>query len=424
MTEPMPALTDRALGESTDVHATSSSTSVRHFRVNFPETDLAELRRRIRATRWAERETVADDSQGVPLALLQQLARYWESEYDWRKCEAKLNERPQFVTEIEGLDIHFLHVRSKHENALPLILTHGWPGSIVHLLKVIDPLVNPEAHGADASDAFHLVIPSLPGYGFSGKPTKPGWGPERIARAWLELMKRLGYKKFVAQGGDWGAIVTELMAKEAPAELAGIHVNFPAAVPAEVIQAIQSHGPLPSDLSSEERAQAEKISALFTKGLGYAIEMATRPQTLAAIVDSPIGLAAWLLDLGDGDAKPAAAVTKALQRSTNGQASNELTRDDVLDNITTYWLTNTGISSSRLYWENKAAFFQPLGISIPVAVSVFPGEFYQPPLTWAARAYPKLIHYHRAEKGSHFPSWEQPQVFSGELRVAFRSLRG
>jgi pimeloyl-ACP methyl ester carboxylesterase len=397
--------------------------AIRAFFSSFREAELAELRRRINATNWPERETVADQTQGVPLALLQDLARYWGSEYDFRRCEGRLNELPQFITEIDGLDIHFIHVRSKHERALPLIITHGWPGSILHLLKVIDPLTNPTAHGASSDDAFHLVIPSLPGYGFSGKPTSAGWGPERIARAWVELMKRLGYSKFVAQGGDWGALVVDLMGKQGAPELLGIHTNLAAAVPAKIMHSIHAHAPLPPDLSSEERTQADKISELFATGLGYAIEMATRPQTLYGLVDSPIGLAAWLMDLGDGDAKPAAALTEALRRSTTGHAKDELTRDDVLDNITLYWLTKTALSSSRLYWENKLAFFEASGVAIPVAVSVFPGEFYQPPRSWAERAYPKLIYYGRAEKGAHFPAWEQPQAFSAELRRGFRSLR-
>jgi pimeloyl-ACP methyl ester carboxylesterase len=423
MTERISELALRAQVGSQGAPTQASAADIRPFHSHFGEADLAELRRRINATNWPERETVTDQTQGVPLALLEDLARYWGSEYDWRKCEARLNEQPQFMTEIDGLDIHFIHVRSKHDHALPLIITHGWPGSILHLLKVIEPLTNPTAYGASADDAFHLVIPSLPGYGFSEKPSRAGWSPERIARAWVELMKRLGYPKFVAQGGDWGALVVDLMGQQAAPELLGIHSNLPAAVPATVMRAIHTHGPLPPELSSEERTQAEKISALFATGLGYAIEMATRPQTLYGLADSPIGLAAWLLDLGDGDAKPAAAVTQALQRSSTDSSKTELTRDDVLDNITLYWLTKTALSSSRLYWENKVAFFEASGVAIPVAVSVFPGEFYQPPKSWAERAYPKLIYYNRAEKGAHFPAWEQPQVFSAELRRGFRSLR-
>jgi pimeloyl-ACP methyl ester carboxylesterase len=424
MTRGMPEHASRAPAEPTAATATHGSRAIRPFQVNFSESELVDLRRRINTTNWPERETVSDQTQGVPLALIQNLAHYWGTEYDFRKCEAKLNELPHFITEIEGLDIHFIHVRSRHENALPLIITHGWPGSIVHLLKVIEPLTNPMAHGASAADAFDLVIPSLPGYGFSGKPTSTGWGPERVARAWVELMKRLGYQKFVAQGGDWGALIVDLMAKQAAPELLGIHTNFAAAVPMDILRAIHTLGPLPSDLSSEERTQAEKISALFATGLGYAIEMGTRPQTLYGLVDSPVGLAAWLIDLGDGDAKPAATVSAALQRRSSEGARDELTLDDVLDNITLFWLTKTGLSSSRLYWENKVPFFEATGVSIPVAVSVFPGEFYQPPRTWAERAYPKLIHYNRPEKGAHFPAWEAPQVFSAELRAGFRSLRG
>jgi pimeloyl-ACP methyl ester carboxylesterase len=419
----MHALAPGALLASTDAPTPRGSCEIRRLFVNFPEAQLAELRRRINATIWPERETVADDSQGVPLAVIQKLARHWGSKYDWRKCEAKLNALPQLVTEIDGLDIHFIHVRSKHEDALPVVLTHGWPGSIIHYLKIIEPLTDPTAHGGSASDAFHLVIPSLPGYGFSGKPLATGWGPERIAGAWRELMRRLGYEKFVAQGGDWGASIVEVMAKQAPPELLGIHTNLAAVVPADVMHAIHSHHPLPAELSSEERLQAGKLSALFGKGLGYAIEMATRPQTLYAIADSPVGLAAWLLDLGDGDAKPAATVRAALEKDRDGQPSDELTRDDILDNITLFWLTNTAISSSRLYWENKLEFFRAQGISIPVAVSVFAGEFYQPPRSWTERAYSKLVHYNRLEKGAHFPAWEQPQLFSAELRAGFRALR-
>jgi len=397
---------------------------IRPFHVNFPEADLADLRKRIRATKWPERETVQDESQGVPLATMQDLAQYWAADYDWRKCEARLNALPQFMTEIDGLDIHFIHVRSHHPNALPLILTHGWPGSVLHQLKVLDPLTNPTAHGGSAADAFHVVMPSLPGYGFSGKPTTTGWDPTHIARAWIALMKRLGYTRFVAQGGDWGAIITEAMASQAPPELLGIHINLPGAVPPEVTQALNTGGPPPADLSGEETKAYEKLQGFFAKGVFYAFEMATRPQTLYGIVDSPVGLAAWLLDLGDGDAKPAAATTAALQKPTKGQPKDELTRDDVLDNITLFWLTNTAISSARLYWENRLPFFDFKNISIPVAVSAFPGELYQVPQSWAKRAFARLVHYSKPERGAHFPAWEEPQLFSSELRAGFRSLRG
>ena len=403
--------------------AATDTTAVRPFHVSIPEAELVEMRKRIKATRWPERETVTDESQGVKLSTMQDLARYWATDYDWRKVESRLNALQQFITEIDGLEIHFIHARSKHENSLPLIVTHGWPGSIIHNLKIIDPLTNPTAHGGSASDAFHVVIPSMPGYGFSAKPTGPGWDPERMARAWVVLMKRLGYTRFVAQGGDWGAIVTDVMAAQGHPELIGIHSNMPGAVPPEVSKAIATGGPAPADLSGEERAQFEKLEDLFAKGVYYAYEMATRPQTLYGIADSPAGLAAWLIDLGDGDAKPAAALSAALRTPTKGQPRDQLTRDDVLDNITLFWLTNTGISSARLYWENKFPFFDFKNVTIPVAVSVFPGEFYQTPRSWAERAYPKLIHYNKAVKGGHFPAWEQPTLFSEELRAGFRSLR-
>ncbi len=401
----------------------SGKTVVRPFQVNVPEAELVEMRRRIKATRWPERETVTDESQGVKLAMMQDLARYWATEYDWRKVEARLNALPNFLTEIDGLDIHFIHVRSKHKNALPLIVTHGWPGSIIHNLKIIDPLTNPTAHGANAADAFDLVIPSMPGYGFSAKPSAAGWDPGRIARAWVVLMKRLGYTRFVAQGGDWGAIVTDVMATQGHPELIGIHSNMPGAVPPDVSKAIATGGPAPAGLSGEERAQFEKLKNLFAKGVYYAYEMATRPQTLYGIADSPAGLAAWLIDLGDGDAKPAAALSAAQRTPTKGQPRDQLTRDDVLDNITLFWLTNTGISSARLYWENKFKLFDFKNVTIPVAVSVFAGEFYQPPRSWVERAYPKLIHYNHVMKGGHFPAWEEPQIFAEELRAGLRSLR-
>jgi pimeloyl-ACP methyl ester carboxylesterase len=393
---------------------------IRPFRVDVPEGELADLRRRILATRWPEKETVADQSQGVPLAMTQELARYWATEYDWRKVEERLNALPQFMTEIDGVKIHFIHVRSEHADAMPLVVNHGWPGSIIEQLKIIDPLVNPTAHGGSAADAFHVVIPSMPGYGFSGKPTSTGWGPERMARAWAELMKRLGYTRYVAQGGDWGAFVVDQMGLQAPAGLVAIHTNMPATVPADVDQAAQAGDPPPSGLSAEERRAYEQLIRTF-KQVDYARFMAARPQTLYGIADSPVGLAAWLLDHNDADGQPAAAIVAALNRTTS--ATGELTRDEVLDNITLYWLTNTGVSASRLYWEYKGGFFNAKGVTIPVAVSVFPGEQYQAPRSWAEQAYPNLIHYHQVDKGGHFAAWEQPQLFTAELRAAFRSLR-
>ena len=391
--------------------------AIRPFQVNVPEAELTELRRRVSATKWPDREIVADDSQGVQLATIQKLARYWATEHDWRKCEAKLNARPQFMTEIDGLDIHFIHVRSKHENALPLIVTHGWPGSVIEQLKIIDPLTDPTAHGASASDAFDLVIPSMPGYGFSGKPTTTGWDPVRIARAWIVLMKRLGYTRFAAQGGDWGDSITEQMALQAPPELIGIHVNMPATVPADIAKALQLGGPAPSGLSADERHAYDQLDFFNKHGLGYALEMANRPQTLYGIADSPVGLAAWILD---HDIRS----YELMARIFDGQPQpGGLTRDDVLDNITAYWLTNTAISSARLYWENKLAFFDVKGVSIPVAVSVFPDEIYAAPRSWTERAYPKLIHYNKLDRGGHFAAWEQPQLFIQELRTGLRSLR-
>jgi pimeloyl-ACP methyl ester carboxylesterase len=389
--------------------------ATRPFRVNVPEAEIAELRRRIHTMRWPERETVADASQGVQLATMQNLARYWTTVYDWRACEKRLNALPQFMTEIDGLEIHFIHVRSKHEGALPLIVTHGWPGSVVEQLKIIDPLTNPTAHGASASDAFDLVIPSLPGYGFSGKPITTGWDPVRIARAWIVLMQRLGYTRYVAQGGDWGNAVTEMMAVLAPPELLGIHTNMPASVPDDVARALQRGEPPPPSLSTDERVAWDQLDFFYKTGLGYAQEMKNRPQTLYAMADSPVGLAAWILD---HDARSQALIARAFAGDSGG-----LTRDDILDNVTLYWLTNTAVSSARLYWENKLVFFAPNHLAVPVAVSVFPDELYAAPRSWAERAYPNLIHYNRLERGGHFAAWEQPQLFSEEVRAGFRALR-
>jgi pimeloyl-ACP methyl ester carboxylesterase len=385
---------------------------------NVPEAELTDLRSRVMATRWPEQETVADASQGVQLATMQKLARYWATDYDWRKCEAKLNTLPQFITEIDGLDIHFIHVRSKHDNALPLIVTHGWPGSIVEQLKIIDPLTNPTAHGASASDAFHLVIPSIPGYGYSGRPTTTGWDPAHIARGWVALMKRLGYTKFVAQGGDWCAIITELMGAQAPPELLGIHTNMPNVIPLDIDKAAFSGAPAPAGLSAEEKVAFERLSFVYAKGIGYGFQMGLRPQTLYGIADSPVGLAAYFLD---HDARSYDLITRVF----NGQ-SEGLTRDDILDNVTITWLTNTGVSGGRLYWENwGASFFAVKGVSaaIPVAVSVFPDELYPAPRSWAERAYPKLIHYNKLDKGGHFAAWEQPQLLAEDVRASFRSVR-
>ena len=392
----------------------NGQSALRPFTVNIPEADLVDLRRRIEATRFPDKETVDDASEGVQLATMQKLARYWANEYDWRKIEAKLNSYPQFLTEIDGLDIHFVHVRSKHENALPLIVTHGWPGSIIEQLKIIEPLTDPTKHGGQASDAFHVVIPSMPGYGFSAKPTKTGWNPERIARAWITLMERLGYERYVAQGGDWGALITELIGKMAPAGLLGIHTNMPSAVPPEIFAALQSHKP-PVGLSPDEIRAFERLDFFFTHGLSYAQQMANHPQTLYGLADSPIGLAAWFLD---HDLKSYELIARAFDGKSEG-----LSRDDVLDNITLTWLTNTAISEARLYRENKLPFFAPIGVKVPIAVTSFPDELYPVPRSWAEMTYPSLIHFNKVEKGGHFAAWEQPKILSEELRQGFSSLR-
>src|SRR6202049_613946 len=396
---------------------TADKNAIRPFHVNVPEAELTELRRRINATKWPERETVTDASQGVQLATIQALARYWGTEYDWRKVEARLNALPQFITEIDGLDIHFIHVRSKHDNALPLIVTHGWPGSIIEQMKITDPLTNPTAHGASASDAFHLVIPSIPGYGYSGKPTATGWDVAHIASAWVVLMKRLGYTKFVAQGGDWGAVITEQMGLQAPPELLGIHTNMPGIFPNDIDKAAFSGAPAPSGLSADEKIAYERLLFVYQKGIAYGFQMGLRPQTLYGIADSPVGLAAYFLD---HDARSYELILRVFAGHPEG-----LTRDDILDNITITWLTNTAISSARLYWETlgKVGFFNVKGVTVPVAVSDFPDELYPVPRSWAEKAYPKLIYYNKLDKGGHFAAWEQPELFTAEMRAAFKSLR-
>jgi len=397
----------------------SSGEAIRPFHVSVPQKQLADLKRRISATQWPEQELVKDESQGVQLATMKALAQYWAKDYDWRKIEAKLNALPQFVTTIDGVDIHFIHVRSKHKNALPVIITHGWPGSIIEQMKVIGPLTDPTVYGGRAEDAFDVIIPSIPGHGFSGKPTELGWNPVRVAKAWIELMRRLGYTKYVAQGGDWGNAISEIMALMAPPGLLGIHTNMAATVPADISKALGSGGPMPAGLSADEQNAYQQLDFFYKKGLGYANEMSLRPQTLYGISDSPIGLAGWMLDHDDRS-------YKLIARVFAGQ-SEGLTKDDILDNITLYWLTNTAVSSARLYWEASqvatAGFFDPRNVTIPVAVSAFPDEIYAAPESWARKAYPKLIYFNKLKKGGHFAAWEQPMAFTEELRAAFKSLR-
>jgi len=394
----------------------TKATSIRPFEFHASDEELADLKRRVAATRWPERETIADQTQGVQLATVQALAQYWATDYDWRRCEAKLNALPNFITEIDGLDIHFIHVRSRHDGALPVIITHGWPGSVVEQLKIIGPLTDPTAHGGTASDAFHVVIPSMPGYGFSGRPDAIGWDPPHIARAWTELMKRLGYMRFVAQGGDWGAIVTDMMGVQAAPELLGIHVNMAGIFPRDIDGALLAGGPVPSGLSKEEKRACEQLSFVYKKGIGYGFQLGLRPQTMSALADSPVGLATYLLD---HDERSLAHISELF---VSGTPYGDITRDDILDNITLTWLTNTGVSSGRLYWENKDSFFAVKGVTVPAAVSVFPEELYEAPRSWAERAYPKLIHYNRLPKGGHFAAWEQPELLVQEMRAGFKTL--
>jgi pimeloyl-ACP methyl ester carboxylesterase len=402
----------QTLPRPTDADTTDAA-AIRPFRIEVSDEELEDLRRRVAATRWPDRET--DPSQGVQLETIQALAAYWATDYDWRAFEARFAALPHFVTEIDGVDIHFIHVRSRHDDALPLIVTHGWPGSTIEQLKIIGPLTDPTADGAAAADAFHLVIPSLPGYGFSGKPTETGWDPIRIARAWVELMRRLGYEEFVAQGGDWGNAVTEQMALLKPDGLLGIHTNMPATVPADVSRALRLGDPAPDGLSADELKAFEILDHFFKTGVGYANEMSNRPQTLYGLADSPIGLAAWMLD---HDVRSYELIARAFAGNAGG-----LTRDDVLDNVTHYWLTNTAVSSARLYWESHLAFFDVKGVDIPVGVTVFPDELYPAPRSWAEKAYPALVHFNVVAEGGHFAAWEQPEVFAQEMRDTFRSLR-
>jgi pimeloyl-ACP methyl ester carboxylesterase len=407
--------TQKVVASQTDSEADPNT--IQPFHINIPEAELTELRRRIKATRWPERETVPDASQGVQLATMQKLAQYWATDYDWRRCEAKLKALPNFMTQIDGLDIHFIHVRSKHENALPIVITHGWPGSVVEQLKIIDPLTNPMAYGGKAEDAFDVVVPSMPGYGFSGKPTATGWDPQHIARAWSVLMKRLGYTKFVAQGGDWGAVVVDQMGVQAPPGLLGIHTNMPGIFPADIDKAASSGASAPASLSAEEKVAYERLQFVYQKGIAYGFQMGLRPQTLYGIADSPIGLAAYFLD---HDARSYELIARVFDGKKEG-----LTRDDVLDNITITWLTNTALSGARLYWEvfGKLGYFNIKGVSVPVAVSSFPDELYPTPRSWAERAYPKLIYFNKLDRGGHFAAWEQPDLFVDEMRKGFKSLR-
>jgi pimeloyl-ACP methyl ester carboxylesterase len=399
--------------------------AIRPFCINIPQADIDDMRQRIRATKWPERETVSDTSQGVPLDLMQELARYWATDYDWRRCEARINSYPNFITEIDGLDIHFIHVRSPHPNAMPIIVTHGWPGSVIEQLKLIEPLTDPTAHGGSASDAFDVVIPSMPGFGFSGKPTEPGWNDVRTGRAWIELMKRLGYTRFVAQGGDTGSPITQAMAVQAPPELLGIHVSFASVMPSDVGAALARGEPAPADLSPEERRAFEQVRDFQAAHAAYVLMQNTRPQTLYGLTDSPVALAAWMIDHGDAYDQPAASIISALRgRTINGHSAGAVTRDDVLDDITLYWLTNTGVSAARFYWEyrNTNLILATGEVRIPTAVSSFPGEIMHFPRTWTERAYPNLIHYNVLDRGGHFAAWEEPQLFAEELRASFRSL--
>jgi pimeloyl-ACP methyl ester carboxylesterase len=401
--------------------AVETAIEIRPFQAEVSQGEIDDLRRRLQATRWPEKETVTDQSQGVPLATMQALVRYWGTEYDFGRVEARLNAFPQFMTNIDGLDIHFIHIKSRHENAMPLIITHGWPGSIIEMLNVLGPLADPTAHGGDAADAFDVVVPSMPGYGFSEKPSSTGWDPVHIADAWITLMRRLGYTRYVAQGGDWGAQITDVIGAKAPPELLGIHSNMPGTVPPDVSKALTSNvfgtgHPAPSDLSADEQRAYDRLSFLFTKGVGYALEMGNRPQTLYGLADSPAALAAWMLD---HDAYSLEDIASAFA----GKPVDNLTRDEVLDNITMTWVTNTGVSSGRLYWENKLGFFDVKGVTVPTAVSVFPRELYQAPRSWTEKAYPDLIYFHELDKGNHFAAWQEPELFTAELRTAFRPLR-